>query len=105
MKTMPRRFGLFVHWGPYSVLGWQEQVRMRRGMSRAEYADAVVVATGGQNGLFGKTTGSTQCDGYTAGKLFMQGAELKNLEFVQYHPTALQTSHKPIVLSEAVRGA
>ena len=41
MKTMPRRFGLFVHWGPYSVLGWQEQVRMRRGMSRAEYADAV----------------------------------------------------------------
>ena len=58
----------------------------------AEYADAVVIATGGQNALFGKTTGSTQCDGYTAGKLFMQGAELKNLEFIQYHPTTLETA-------------
>ena len=33
-----------------------------------EYADALVMATGGQNALFGKTTGSTQCDGYAAGK-------------------------------------
>lgn len=51
------------------------------------YADAVVMATGGRNTLFGKTTGSTQCDGYAQGQLFRQGAELKNLEFIQYHPT------------------
>ncbi len=70
----------------------------------AEYADAVVVATGGQNALFGKTTGSTQCDGYAAGKLFMQGAELKNLEFIQYHPTTLETAHKRMLISEAARG-
>ncbi len=68
------------------------------------YADAVVMATGGQNALFGKTTGSTQCDGYAAGKLFMQGAELKNLEFIQYHPTTLETSQKKMLISEAVRG-
>ena len=68
------------------------------------YADAVVIATGGQNALFGKTTGSTQCDGYTAGKLFLQGAELKNLEFIQYHPTTLETAHKRMLISEAVRG-
>ena len=43
------------------------------------YADAVVVASGGQNLLFGKTTGSTQCDGYVAAKLYEQGASLKNL--------------------------
>ena len=67
-------------------------------------ADAVVIATGGQNALFGKTTGSTQCDGYAAGKLFMQGAELKNLEFIQYHPTTLETAQKRMLITEAARG-
>lgn len=67
-------------------------------------ADAVVIATGGQNALFGKTTGSTQCDGYAAGKLFTQGAELKNLEFVQYHPTTVVTDQKKMLVSEAARG-
>lgn len=69
-----------------------------------EQADALVMATGGQNALFGKTTGSTQCDGYAAGKLFMQGVDLKNLEFIQYHPTTLQTHQKRMLVSEAVRG-
>ena len=67
-------------------------------------ADAVVMATGGQNALFGKTTGSTQCDGYAAGRLFMQGAVLKNLEFIQYHPTTLETPQKRMLISEAARG-
>ncbi len=68
------------------------------------YADACIVATGGQNSLFGKTTGSLLCDGYAAGRLFMQGAVLKNLEFIQYHPTTLETAQKRILISEAVRG-
>lgn len=67
-------------------------------------ADSVVIATGGQNALFGKTTGSTQCDGYVAGKLLMQGVELKNLEFIQYHPTTIETAQKMMLISEAVRG-
>ena len=75
-----------------------------RGRLEAVTADAVVIATGGQNALFGKTTGSTQCDGYAVGKLFMQGAELKNLEFIQYHPTTLQTPQKRMLISEAARG-
>ena len=75
-----------------------------RGGLEAVYADAVVIATGGQNALFGKTTGSTQCDGYAAGKLFMQGAELKNLEFIQYHPTTMETPQKRMLISEAARG-
>ncbi|MCR5651785.1 MAG: FAD-binding protein [Lachnospiraceae bacterium] len=68
------------------------------------FADAVVIASGGQNALFGKTTGTTLCDGYAAGKLFLQGAELKNLEFIQYHPTTLETAQKRMLISEAVRG-
>lgn len=74
------------------------------GRLEAVRADAVVMATGGQNALFGKTTGSTQCDGYAAGQLFMQGAELKNLEFIQYHPTTLETAQKRMLISEAARG-
>lgn len=68
------------------------------------YADALVMAVGGQNSLFGKTTGSTLCDGYAAGRLFLQGALLKNLEFIQYHPTTLETEQKRMLITEAVRG-
>ena len=68
------------------------------------YADAVVIATGGQNLLFGKTTGTTQCDGYAAAKLYEQGARLKNLEFIQYHPTTVETPQKRMLISEAARG-
>ena len=67
-------------------------------------ADALVMATGGQNALFGKTTGSQLCDGYAAGRLFMQGVDLKNLEFIQYHPTTIKTVHKNMLISEAARG-
>lgn len=68
------------------------------------FADAVVVATGGQNVLFGKTTGSTVCDGYAVAKLYEQGALLKNLEFIQYHPTTIETPQKRMLISEAARG-
>lgn len=67
-------------------------------------ADSVVFATGGQNALFGKTTGSILCDGYAEGRLLMQGVKLKNLEFIQYHPTTMETSQKKMLVSEAVRG-
>lgn len=68
------------------------------------YADAVVIAVGGQNALFGKTTGSRLCDGYAVGRLFRQGALLKNLEFIQYHPTTLETPQKRMMISESARG-
>jgi len=31
------RFGMFVHWGIYSINGWHEQEQYRRGMGRSEY--------------------------------------------------------------------
>jgi succinate dehydrogenase / fumarate reductase flavoprotein subunit len=68
------------------------------------FCDAVVVAAGGQNLLFGKTTGSTICDGYVIAKLYEQGARLKNLEFIQYHPTTVETPQKRMLISEAARG-
>ena len=38
MNRMPKQFGMFVHWGPYAIYGWHEQIRMRKGISRSEYA-------------------------------------------------------------------
>ena len=76
----------------------------RSGELNTVYADALVMAVGGQNALFGKTTGSTLCDGYAAGRLFTQGVTLKNLEFIQYHPTTLETAQKRMLVTEAVRG-
>lgn len=84
----------------YGVLLYNDKDRKQEPI----YGDAVVVATGGQNVLFGKTTGSTQCDGYVAAKLFEQGALLKNLEFIQYHPTTVETPQKRMLISEAARG-
>ena len=84
----------------YGALIYNEATRTVEAVT----ADAVVIATGGQNALFGKTTGSTQCDGYTAGKLFSQGVDLKNLEFIQYHPTTIETDQKKMLISEAARG-
>lgn len=68
------------------------------------YADETVMAVGGQNRLFGKTTGSMLCDGYSAAMLFRQGAVLKNLEFIQYHPTTIETPQKRMLITEAARG-
>ena len=84
----------------YGALLYNEKTRK----TETVYADAVVMATGGQNQLFGKTTGSTQCDGYAAAKLYEQGVRLKNLEFIQYHPTTVETPQKRMLISEAARG-
>lgn len=46
------------------------------------------------NKLFGKTTGTELRYGYVIGKLLSQGVKLRNLEFIQYHPTTMETSQK-----------
>jgi alpha-L-fucosidase len=36
-----KRFGLFVHWGLYALIGWHEQIQWRRGDSRASYQQLI----------------------------------------------------------------
>ncbi len=66
--------------------------------------DAVIIATGGYNSMFGKILGSTQNDGFATAKLFTQGVTLANLEMVQYHPTTVKTPQKRMLITEAARG-
>lgn len=72
--------------------------------SKEIYADYTLVCTGGLNGMLGKTTGSRLNDAYAAAKMFMQGVRMRNLEFVQYHPTCIDAQGKKIMISEAARG-
>ncbi|MBE7620229.1 L-aspartate oxidase [Komagataeibacter sp. FXV2] len=70
-------------------------------------APAVVLATGGIGGLFGDTTNPLGSCGQGLALAARAGAVLGNLEFVQFHPTALAARHvagpMPLI-SEAVRG-
>lgn len=71
---------------------------------KAFLADSVIVATGGVNRVFGKTTGSQHCDACATGLLLQQGIELGDPEMVQYHPTTIDTPVKRMLITEAARG-
>ena len=68
-------------------------------------ANAVIIATGGLARIYTRTTNphTATGDGYALG--FHAGAQLSDMEFIQFHPTALHVKHKDaFLISEAVRG-
>lgn len=68
-------------------------------------ARAVVLASGGYGGLYAKSTTPPATLGAGIAMARRAGATLADLEFVQFHPTALASGADPMPLvSEAVRG-
>ncbi len=67
-------------------------------------ADAVIIATGGNGLLFGKSTMSVFCTGSAASRCFQAGAKYGNGEFIQVHPTAIPGADKLRLMSESARG-
>ncbi len=68
-------------------------------------AGAVVLASGGGGHLFANTTNPSQASGDGVAMAWKAGAVLRDLEFVQFHPTALMLEGAPhFLISEAVRG-
>jgi L-aspartate oxidase len=68
-------------------------------------AGRVIVATGGVGGLFSHTTNPLGATGSGLALAAHAGAMLADLEFVQFHPTALDAGSDPMgLISEAVRG-
>lgn len=66
-------------------------------------ASAVVLATGGGGQVFAQTTNPAVSTGDGVAMAWRVGAILRDLEFVQFHPTAL-TKPGRFLISEAVRG-
>ncbi len=68
-------------------------------------ATAVILATGGGGQVFAQTTNPEVSTGDGVGMAHRAGALLRDLEFVQFHPTALTKAGAPrFLISEAVRG-
>lgn len=69
-------------------------------------ARAVVVATGGIGGLYARTTNPLGACGDGLAMALAAGARGRGLEFVQFHPTALDVHAEPLpLITEALRGA
>lgn len=66
--------------------------------------DAVVVCTGGNGLIFGRSTNSIINTGAAASICYQQGAWYGNPEMVQIHPTAIPGEDKCRLISESVRG-
>jgi L-aspartate oxidase len=80
--------------------------RRRDGSAVAHLAAAVVLATGGLGGLFSHTTNPRGSMGDGLAMALEAGALAVDLEFVQFHPTALAVGEDPMPLvTEALRGA
>ena len=69
------------------------------------FASSIVIATGGVGELYKNTTNSNVSTADGIAMAYDVGAEVKDMEFVQFHPTALNASgHSHFLISEAVRG-
>ena len=76
-----------------------------QGRSHWLAAQAVILATGGGGQVFAQTTNPPLSTGDGVALAWRAGAQLRDLEFFQFHPTALMQPGAPcFLISEAVRG-
>lgn len=72
------------------------------GQLQAFSTDAVIIAGGGHGRIYDKSTNAIINTGSATAVPYIAGAPLKDMEFVQFHPTTLYGTN--ILISEGVRG-
>ncbi len=78
---------------------------LRNGEITALFSKATILATGGAGQIFSRTTNPLVATGDGMAIAFRSGAELEDMEFVQFHPTSLYYPAAPqFLLSESMRG-
>ena len=77
-------------------------VEIASGERLALFANAVVMATGGAGRVFRQNTNAGTLTGDGMGMAYRAGVPLRDMEFVQYHPTCLPGSG--ILMTEGCRG-
>ncbi len=79
-------------------------LNIRTGEVESYESSSVIVATGGYSRIYDKhSTNSTSSTGDGIAAAIRAGARLSDMEFIQFHPTALKNS--AILISESARGA
>jgi L-aspartate oxidase len=81
------------------------QVLDKDGRLHEVHASSVLLATGGLGQVYSDTTNPAVATGDGVAMAFRAGADISDMEFVQFHPTALFLKGAPrFLLSEALRG-
>lgn len=87
-----------------AYIGGATFLNIRSGEVESYEAASVIVATGGYSRIYDKhSTNSTSSTGDGLAAAIRAGARLSDMEFIQFHPTALKESS--ILISESARGA
>ncbi len=102
------RFTLYEEWALTSLIVRDGRVQgivaldRRKGDFAQIGAKAVILATGPFGRVYGRTTNAHSCTGDGVSAAYAAGAALKDMEFVQFHPTALMET--AILITEGARG-
>tara|TARA_B100001093_G_scaffold193134_3_gene185704 strand:- start:58033 stop:59748 length:1716 start_codon:yes stop_codon:yes gene_type:complete len=76
-----------------------------RGTVFTQPADVLLLATGGVGQLWSQTTNPSVATGDGLAMAFRAGAAVKDMAFIQFHPTALaRPNDRPFLITEAMRG-
>lgn len=111
VATLPRNISIAENMFAYELLinGKNQCVGVKAkdetGNIHYYFADHVVIATGGCSYVYSLSAGSPNVTGDGIAMAYLAGAEIADMEFIQFHPTMLiKNGEVKGLISEAVRG-